>query len=81
MGNNKQTIANDSIHNSEQGVQVGLTKREYFAAKAMQGLLSNSEWMREYKGEKYLMETDILAEVSVKIADKLIKALNKNDKQ
>jgi hypothetical protein len=81
MGNNKQTIANDSIHNSEQGVQDGLTKREYFASKAMQGLLSNSEWMREYKGEKYLMETDILAEVSVKIADKLIKALNKNDKQ
>ena len=81
MGNNKQTIANDSIHNSEQGVQDGLTKREYFAAKAMQGLLSNSEWMREYKGEKYLMETDILAEVSVKIADKLIKALNRNDKQ
>ena len=81
MGNNKQTIANDSIHNSEQGVQDGLTKREYFASKAMQGLLSNSEWMREYKGEKYLMETDILAEVSVKIADKLIKALNKNAKQ
>jgi len=81
MGNNKQTIANDSIHNSEQGVQDGLTKREYFAAKAMQGLLSNPEWMREYKGEKYLMETDILAEVSVKIADKLIKALNRNDKQ
>ena len=61
--------------------RIRLTKREYFAAKAMQGLLSNSEWMREYKGEKYLMETDILAEVSVKIADKLIKALNKNDKQ
>lgn len=61
--------------------RIRLTKREYFAAKAMQGLLSNSEWMREYKGEKYLMETDILAEVSVKITDKLIKALNRNDKQ
>jgi hypothetical protein len=75
----KQTITNDSIHNSNKGVQDGLTKREYFAAKAMQGLLSNSEWMREYKGEKYLMETDILAEVSVKIADKLIKELNNNE--
>jgi hypothetical protein len=81
MTNNKQTIANDSIHNSEQGVQDGLTKREYFAAKAMQGLLSNPEWMREYKGQKYLIETDIVAEVSVKIADKLIKGLNKNGKQ
>ena len=79
--NNKQTIANDSIYNSEQGVQDGLTKREYFAAKAMQGLLSNPEWMREYKGQKYLIETDIVAEVSVKIADKLIKGLNKNGKQ
>jgi hypothetical protein len=81
MTNNKQTIANDSIYNSEQGVQDGLTKREYFAAKAMQGLLSNPEWMREYKGQKYLIETDIVAEVSVKIADKLIKGLNKNGKQ
>jgi hypothetical protein len=81
MTSNKQTIANDSIHNSEQGVQDGLTKREYFAAKAMQGLLSNPEWMREYKGQKYLIETDIVAEVSVKIADKLIKGLNKNGKQ
>jgi hypothetical protein len=81
MTNNKQTIANDSIYNSEQGVQDGLTKREYFAAKAMQGLLSNPEWMREYKGQKYLIETDIVAEVSVKIADKLIKGLNENGKQ
>jgi hypothetical protein len=81
MTNNKQTIANDSIHNSEQGVQDGLTKREYFTAKAMQGLLSNPEWMREYKGQKYLIETDIVAEVSVKIADKLIKGLNENGKQ
>jgi hypothetical protein len=37
--------------------------------------------MREYKGQKYLIETDIVAEVSVKIADKLIKGLNKNGKQ
>ena len=67
------------MENNKQRIR--LTNREYFAAKAMQGLLSNPEWMREYKGEKYLMETDILAEVSVKIADKLIKELNKNDKQ
>jgi hypothetical protein len=79
MTNNKQTMANDSIHNSEQGVQDGLTKREYFAAKAMQGLLSNPEWMKEYKGEKYLMQPDIIAEVAIKITDELIKALNKNE--
>ncbi len=61
--------------------RIRLTKREYFAAKAMQGLLSNPEWMKEYKGEKYLMQTDIVAEVAIKTADELIKALNKNDKQ
>jgi hypothetical protein len=77
MENNKPQTANDSIHNSPQGVQDGLTKREYFAAKAMQGLLSNPQWMREYKGEKYLMEADIVAEVAVNIADELIKGLNK----
>jgi hypothetical protein len=77
MENNKPQTANDSIHNSPQGVQDGLTKREYFAAKAMQGLLSNPEWMKKHNGEKYLMPTDIVVEVSVKIADKLIKGLNK----
>jgi hypothetical protein len=61
--------------------RIRLTKREYFAAKAMQGLLSNPEWMKEYKGEKYLMQTDIVAEVAIKTADELIKALNRNDKQ
>ena len=35
------TNANDSINNSEQGPQDGLTKREYFAAMAMQGVLAN----------------------------------------
>jgi hypothetical protein len=37
--------------------------------------------MKEYKGEKYLMQTDIVAEVAIKTADELIKALNRNDKQ
>ncbi len=47
----------------------------------MQGLLSNSEWMKEYKGERYLMQKDIIAEVAIKITDELIKALNKNEQQ
>jgi hypothetical protein len=55
----------------------GLTKREYFAAKAMQGLLSNPEWMKEYKGEKYLMQDSIVSEIACKQADALIEALNK----
>jgi len=50
---------------------MGLTKLEYFASKAMQGLLSNPEWMKEYKGEKYLMQSDILADIAIKTADNL----------
>ena len=64
----QQTMANDSIHNSEQGVQDGLTKREYFAAMAMQGILVRGR-------ESNYPET--LAEEAVEQADALIEALNK----
>lgn len=53
----------------------GLTKREYFAGLAMQGLLSNPEWMKEYKTEKYLMQNDIVSKVSIEYADSLLKDL------
>jgi len=46
----------------------GLTKREYFAAKAMQGWLANG-----YIGTKY----DIIAQHCVRMADALIEELNK----
>ena len=50
----------------------GLTKREYFAAMAMQGIVSNS-----YLN---LMPSRIdAAESAVRIADALIEALNKAD--
>lgn len=46
----------------------GLTKREYFAALAMQGLLSNND----------VRDLDLLhhAKLSVEMSDNLIKALN-----
>lgn len=44
----------------------GLTKREYFAAKALQGLLSNPTIILSKK----------VAEDAVKLADHLTKALN-----
>ena len=62
----QETHPNDSIHNSEQGPTDGLTKREYFAAMAMQGFVSKY-------GTDYLEEC---AKDSVKQADALIKALN-----
>lgn len=61
------------------GFEMGLTKREYFTAKAMQGLLSNPEWMKEYKGEKYLMQSDIVAEAAIKTADNILSKLSNED--
>ena len=73
------TNGNDSIHNSEQGVQDGLSKREYFAAMALQGICAtfsgspNAERQAEKVG-KTLSET--MAIYAVDVADALIKALN-----
>ena len=50
------------------GYEMGLTKLEYFTAKAMQGLLSNPEWMKVYQKEKYLMHAEIVADVSLSMA-------------
>ncbi len=58
-------------------VELGLTKREYFAGLAMQGLLSNSEWMKNYQGEKYIMPDDVVAQVSIQFADELLKQLER----
>jgi len=46
----------------------GLTKREYFAAMAMQGLVTDSN-----------LTYDTVAEFSVMMADKLISELNKTN--
>ena len=54
--------------------------RVYFAGMAMQGLLSNPEHRKEYKGQTYLMQSDIYCEQAVKLADSLIEALNKTEK-
>lgn len=48
----------------------GLTKREYFAAMALQGILANSRFLRNHS------DVDIHI-LSVKNADDLIEELNK----
>ena len=63
------------------GYELGLSKREYFVAKAMEGLLSNPEWMKEYKGEKYLMQSEIVAEVAIKTVDTILAKLSIEDSQ
>jgi glycerol kinase len=74
----QQTKGNDPIsatqeyHSKNFGVvlaKTGLTKREYFAAMAMQGILSNEDNSYETAEDK--------AETAVKSADALIEALNK----
>lgn len=61
------------IYNKESGepngFERGLTKREYFAALAMQGMLSNETIINNDNWEW-------IAENSVKQADELIKKLN-----
>jgi hypothetical protein len=47
-----------------------LTKREYFAAMALQGLLANGKYITNYK---------LLGEESVMFANALIEALNNTD--
>ncbi len=55
----------------------GLTKREYFAAMAMQGLLGNPEWMELYEGKKYLLPDYIMTKIAVERADALLAELEK----
>jgi hypothetical protein len=75
----QQTNGNDPVsatqeyHSKNFGVvlaKTGLTKREYFAAMAMQGMCANSSLTKIWTYEK-------IAESSVQQADALIEALNK----
>lgn len=55
----------------------GLTKREYFAAMAMQGLLSNvTVFNGEIQGNHSAENLDFVCKESAYLADALIKALN-----
>jgi hypothetical protein len=55
----------------------GLTKREYFAAIAMQGLLTRVPKREGGETDLGVMESERIAEESVFMADKLIMCLNK----
>ena len=58
----------------ENNHKVGLTKREYFAAMAMQGLLSNPRIV-ERIADKGLIYDQVITKGSVDIADELLKRL------
>lgn len=55
----------------------GISKREYFAAMAMQGMLANSIDKMQGQQPWWSMNSDDMATEAVLQADHLIKALNK----
>ena len=61
----------------------GLTKREYFAAMAMQGLLSNPNTARQIQQEFGQVTADaangVVCATALNIADKLLKQLEIKD--
>lgn len=56
--------------------QDGLTKREYFAAMAMQGIVSNQEFLKVLNADLDLVVAGIL-----EITDKLLERLSSGDCQ
>ena len=71
---NQKTLPNDYVNSmvlndATNEYYGGLTKREYFAAMTMQGIVSNSK--------NHLITFDDITGQSVKLADLLIKELNK----
>lgn len=69
---NKKTHGDSPINTIEYNnnyVSIGLTKREYFAAMAMQGALANKS--------AHERTIEMITESAVKLADALIEELNK----
>lgn len=57
-------------------INQGLTKRKYFAAMAMQGLLVNYNKHGHFGNSEY---QPMVADFAVKCADELLKALEENN--
>jgi len=76
-----ETICGD-LNDSKDWGGSGLTKREHFAAMAMQGILSNDGMMqtmaRQYTNEG-ISPNDRCASLSVNMADSLLAELEKNN--
>lgn len=65
------TLSHCSHNRYVKNIEKGLSKREYFAAKAMQGILSIQK-INQIDG----IYIDYCAEKSIEIADKLIEKLS-----
>lgn len=70
---------NGKTDNFDQVNNFGLTKREYFAAMAMHGIISNSLAMNSNSKNKSLDEViELVSMTAIEHADALITALNDN---
>jgi hypothetical protein len=54
----------------------GLTKREYLAAMAMNGLLGNQEWISNSIAIHGFRTDHVVAEIATQYADALLEKLN-----
>lgn len=66
-----------SEHGFPSNLCLGLTKREYFAAMAMQGILAHQSFSAQLATETNLAAAGEIATAAVNVADALITALNK----
>ncbi len=73
----KTTFPDDSAYPSWEFTQRGLTKREYFASMAMQGMLAHPGTIADMPQK----HPDTVAKAAVIYADALIEELNKEEKQ
>ena len=66
----KQIMDTQAFPNPHRTDQTGITRREYFAAKAMQGLLSDPDWRQD-------MDFEETAHAAYKQADAMLEARQK----
>ena len=72
MRGSEQTFSNQEPHT----LPIGLTKREYFSAMAMQGICSKPNDDKYHVNEGWL-HAETVAQNAIKIADELLKQLEK----
>jgi hypothetical protein len=56
--------------------QFGLTKREHFAAMAMQGILSNSNQVEKFQVNDWGIDSNRVAQCAIDCADELLRQLD-----
>ena len=65
----------DYVDERPVGMAEGMTKREYFASQALQGLITNGVGLKTFSHD----DADAAAKMAVIVADKLIEELNQTE--